>query len=56
LNTSFSAEGVTILRVPTSEPVFAQVHFREEKKGKFNGQAYACVNHWASTFSVLKRK
>jgi len=48
-------ESVCILKVPMSGPLFAAVQYKEMNPGTFEGTDYEYVDHWATTYTVVKR-
>lgn len=48
-------ESVCILKVPMSGSVFAAVQYKEMNPGNFEGTDYEYVDHWATTYTVIKR-
>ncbi|GMI01917.1 hypothetical protein TrLO_g8128 [Triparma laevis f. longispina] len=48
-------ESVCIMKVPMSGAVFAAAQYKEMTPGTFDGTDYEYVDHWATTYTVVKR-
>ena len=52
--TTGNSDGVVILKVPEGQ-VFASVNYKEQAPGTVDGKDYKYIDHWATTYAVIKR-